>query len=391
MTISRERTIELLVVGLAAAILYSALLRDVFAGTLLAVLLWERLFSAEESRDRVADVTVAMFVAITLATALLSRWPEEALLDLRFYPYGILLFFGARRVAEAGRTEAIALAVLVLVAILALDVVAQVATGASLLTGRTPVWNRYTGSFPFPADIALLPILLPLTADARVAWWMRPLAFALVTAAVAASGTRAALLALAFVAAAETLTRHRRAAMTTFAILFFGFAFAAVIAPGPAERLFGLGGGAEHRLVQWKSSLEAASEAPLLGHGPHSFRRLALERIASGDPAFAAIDLRYAPYPHSVYLETLVGSGIAGLTALLAVLALPFRRALGDATPVVAARIAVAAFAWVALFDMSLKKDWVELAFWLPLGVAVGGVERQRFRVTDVGAEPGAR
>jgi hypothetical protein len=76
------------------------------------------------------------------------------------------------------------------------------------------------------------------------------------------------------------------------------------------------------------------------------------------------------------------------------VLALPFRRGTGDASVLAPARIAVATFAWVALFDMSLKKDWVELALWLPLGVAVGGVERQRARsvaVTDVAEESEAR
>jgi O-antigen ligase len=388
----RERAIELTLVGLVAAILFSAPLRDALAALLIVLLAFDR-SAREDRRNPVADLAVAAFLAITVVTSLLSRWPEETLRLLSFYPYGVLVFLGARRVVSSRGAASLALVTLGAIVVLAVDGLAQARLGTSPLTGRIPVWGRYPGSFPFPADVSLLPILFPIASSVLVASpgprAVRLVLLALVSAAVALSGTRAGSIALLSVVAVEAIGRHRRDAVTSVAVVVLGFVIAGTLAPKPSTRALGLEGlpaeeiklvaGREHRIEQWRAAVRLWTEAPILGHGPHSFRRLCVERVTARDPAFADVDLDWAPYPHDVYLETLVGSGLLGLAGLLGVLALPFRRARSADPTLGAARRATVAFALVALFDLSLTKDWVQLALWLPIGVAVGSQDRAGF------------
>lgn len=374
MTKHLDRGIEVAWIALFVATIFSAPLRDLAAGALLLLLLVERRTSERPAPIDRFDVAAGIFLAVTVATAALGGGPQESLLELRFYPIGLLLFLGARHIVAGGRAAVVLLTVLLLVDVLALDLLAQVASGTSPLSGRGPVWRRYTGSFPFPSDVSLLPILLPLAIPLGVGRGKAPAAvlivtLALVGAAVVASGTRAAVLGLVFLAGAALVDRRT---WMPAVMLTLGGALVALVAAGPAARLLGRGTGPDHRLPQWRAAAELAAETPLLGHGPHRFRSLLIERRAT--PLYRRVDLRYAPYPHSVYLETLVGSGLAGLGAWLWLLAQPFRApAAGAALGALrAARVAVAVFAWIALFDLSLKKDWVELALWTPLGVAAG-------------------
>jgi O-antigen ligase len=129
---------------------------------------------------------------------------------------------------------------------------------------------------------------------------------------------------------------------------------------------------AENRLPQWHAAVVLFRESPILGQGPHSFRDLVTARHR--EPDFRRIQLKYAPYPHDIYLEALCGTGVCGLAALLwlmctAAAALHRRRA----TPMArAALVSLAAFAAIGVVDLSLVKDWVQVAFWVPIAVAAG-------------------
>jgi len=128
---------------------------------------------------------------------------------------------------------------------------------------------------------------------------------------------------------------------------------------------------AEKRLSQWQAAWMLFREAPILGKGPHTFRSIVRARHGEQN-AVGRVDIETAPYPHDIYLEALCGTGIVGLAALLALLGRGFadlwRRWREPAAR--AAFTSLAVFAAIGLFDLSLVKDWVQLCFWLPLGVA---------------------
>jgi O-antigen ligase len=270
---------------------------------------------------------------------------------------------------------------LVLVTVLAIDCLWQPATGTSVLRGFPPVSGRFMGSLRHPADVSMLAILLPLGSIALsgrsgVRSLLLVCCVVVVAAGVTVSGSRAAwgagLLATALVGWSHG--RLRSGLLGFVATLIASFV---VLAPGSTSapnRLLQPGAWVnDSRLTQWHAAASLFAEAPLLGHGPHSFQRLCAERRSDRKSVFGRIDLKQAPYPHNIYLEALVGTGVVGLAVLLALLALPPRWIRGESEPAGrAAAASLVVFAAVGLVDMSLTKDWVQLCLGLPLGVAAG-------------------
>jgi O-antigen ligase len=392
--VPRDALTEIAFDGLLVGMLLWQPLRDAAALALLALLLSERGADGEPARSSLPHGwawPVAAFLAANALSAAASADPRGAFAHLRFYPLGLLVFLGGRRAILGGAARRIAAVVLALVVLFGLDEMRQVLAGESFLRGGAPMWGRFQGALVYPSDVSLLVILLPI---GSLVLFDRPRSgiaalaavVLLVGAAVSLSGTRAALGALLLFAAAAPWIHGRRAAIAApllAAALVAALATASLGSATVARRLASAQTyRAENRLPQWRAALRLFREAPLLGQGPHRFLEIVERRHA--EPELRAVQLRYAPYPHDIYLEALCGTGLVGFAALAWLLAAGARSLLRQRAASTAARcalVSLAAFASVGLFDLSLVKDWVQLSFWLPLAFAAG-------LTSDAGAAP---
>ena len=368
---------------LLCAILFSQLTRDAVSLVLLVLLAWRRVV-APDTRPPISPLVLFAIILFLVATGLAaaaSEYHGESLLNLRFYPLGLLVFLAARDVVLERGPERLSAFLLFGLAVLAADVLWQFAYGTSALRGYSPVADRFMGSLMHPTDVSLLPILLPLTFPAlTMSGGLRRLtgvvAVFLIAAAVILSGTRAAwgALCLALLGIGWVLGRNRLSLRVAVATVALSIGLAVVAANSAPRRLLSPASySGDQRILQWQASLRLFREAPWIGHGPHTFQRLSSERRNQGEPIFRRIDPLSAPYPHSLYLEMLVGSGIIGLGGFLFLLCQPWLSLLRSTTPSVPARAAAAScllFGIVGLVDLCLIKDWVHVALWLPVAIS---------------------
>lgn len=375
-----EGTLHVLLAGL----LFSEQLRDGATVVLLALLLWDRLVPDEGEASPVPWAwPIGAFLAVNVLAAALAETPEHAFAALRFYPLGVILYLGTMHVVARGGFSRLGAVLSLVVLGLAGDILWQRSTGTSLFRAHVPMWDRYMGSLMYPSDVSLLPILTPLA----FAPWVRRgglasaavmIGVGLVAVAIAFSGTRVALatILLAVLALGWISGRGRNGTALLVVALVVSVGAAWLGASTAPKRLFSARTHlAEQRPIQWQAAWTLIREAPVLGHGPHGFRRLCVERHGDAGSIFSRVDLRWAPYPHNLYLEALVGTGAAGLAAFLLLIAFPLwglRSSGSDPRAVRASAVAIALFALTGLVDMSLVKDWVQLCFWLPLGYAAG-------------------
>jgi len=392
--------IELALYLLLVGTLLSPFLRDGAALALLGLLIAKHVFSDRDGSTQVLPqgwgVPVVSYVAANVGAAAASPEPAAALVALGFLPIGLLIFVGTVEVVRAGGSVRLAQCVLAIVLVFAADTLWQVAFGQSLLRGQPPVNGRFMGSLSHPTNISLLPILLPLGVAPLQEGSSRLRRLAVVGSlpvalAVAVSGTRAAWLALlGFFVLVGPITGSRRTAIVLASVFAVTFAAAAVFGPFSSPRrllLLGLGG-EQQRLVQWKAAAELFGERPLLGWGPHSFRTICAERHDRAGSVFERIDLEQAPYPHNIYLEAAAETGLVGLGALLFLLGTAtraLRSAVRDSYAARAAAASLGLFLGIGLVDLSFVKDWVHLAFWLPIGIAAG-IDQRTPQATGAGA-----
>jgi O-antigen ligase len=119
------------------------------------------------------------------------------------------------------------------------------------------------------------------------------------------------------------------------------------------------------RLSHWATAWSLFLEAPLLGHGLHTFIDTSLH------PQGVA-------WAHSLYLQTLAEQGIVGLLALLPLLSYPTvalwraRRSPIPEQRVLAAGAfgALAGFCLASLVELTLLREWVVLVMFVLLAVA---------------------
>ncbi|MGH7898722.1 MAG: hypothetical protein ACREQQ_12265, partial [Candidatus Binatia bacterium] len=138
-----------------AATLLSQTVRDAAALGLLALLAIERLTGKTEALPATWLRPVVAFLGVNLLSAWWSADPAASFEQLRFYPIGLLVFLGARRVVAAGGFYRVSAVVLGLIVIFGADEISQFLRGRSLLREQAPVWGRFQGSLVFPSDVSL--------------------------------------------------------------------------------------------------------------------------------------------------------------------------------------------------------------------------------------------
>lgn len=336
-------------------------------------------------------IPLTLFAVSTLLSLVFSESLEESFAWVAYAPIAFLFFLATQEVAvtlPAYRRILFVFAAVVIV--LGVDGVYQFSTGVSLLGGSLPI-RRHTGgealtaSLPNPNDLALIPILLPMMLTPVVqspsAWssWLilagLPFSFFTVTL----SGSRNAWLGLAVgLGALAAFGARRRAILGAagIAAVLFALAYALGIGDLRERARTILETPRDPRIAQWLVAVEMFKESPLLGKGLHTFGEFYvsyLEKIKL--PAGVTPDVaRHIPWAHNLYLEILAERGLLGAVgfgAPLIAMAVLLRRSLKRETAAEIRGIALGltasllSFLAQGVFDLTFRKDWVLLIFWL--------------------------
>lgn len=198
-----------------------------------------------------------------------------------------------------------------------------------------PYPSRVNG--PFPGGLrygVYLPILSPLLLEyARKNWrpWIQLTVFAALTSAVLLGGFRSGWLMYGVVIFAYWLMYMRKQpviAFKSFIIIVFLAMLTGVLLFNGSQRFAdrvnqsleifqlnysGINDASSNRLPIWKTGLKIVEANPVLGVGPRGFRDVYNQYASSGD-----YFITHSPkYPHQLYLEVAVESGLLGLASLL--------------------------------------------------------------------------
>lgn len=350
------------------------------------------------------DALLLGFVGASGVSALIAVNPWMALRAMSLTLGGVGAFMAARHIARAGRAEWVLGAAAVSVALLA---------AATLLEsyGVLPKWSMHgrapsgmVGNRNFMAHSLVLggPLIvyLAMTARRRTVQLVWTAAFATLVAALVLSRCRAAWLATAavlIVACALYALAPRelrsRLAWRRGALLGATLVIAAVAAVVLPNRLsWGTDGGAytdtisrlgdyrsgtgRGRIIQYRNTIEMATDHPLLGVGPGNWS-IEYPRYASpGDPSHRPGALQPVNrLPNTDWLGMLAERGAIALAALLLAFALMGARALralrrgeGGRAPIVL--LALVGLGVMGTFDAVLLRPGPTLLLFAMLGAA---------------------
>ena len=132
------------------------------------------------------------------------------------------------------------------------------------------------------------------------------------------------------------------------------------------------------RIPLWVSAWKMFLDAPLMGHGPHTFVELYESYLQNINlPSWIFVDSRTIPWPHNLYLEVLAEQGIFGFVALLFLLisglfaALKFRRIAFVEVRILGygAFASLLGFCFASLFELTFLRQWVTIVLFTILGV----------------------
>jgi O-antigen ligase len=234
-------------------------------------------------------------------------------------------------------------------------------------------WVRELGSpiLIVPNDVTFLAVIAPFALalayhEPRRAVGMLALlsvALSLCAAAVYVSRTATlALLASTICTAAALGSRRLLGALLVGFVLLLtaGYLLDFPLSSKFAETGLEADAGSQGRLRLWTFAWAMFMDAPLLGHGLHTF-----------------VDDSGIPWAHSLYLQILAEQGIVGLLALLLLLSYATAAAWNAArSPVRDQRIlaagalgALAGFCLASVFELALLREWVVLVMFVVLAV----------------------
>ncbi len=314
----------------------------------------------------------------------------------------VLLYGAATQwlLQEAADRHRASLALGAVLLLTAADCLVQLITGTSL-SGQPMLFGRLTGPLDRPnIGIFLAKIGLPVCAGLVAAALARvrgaralllTLAVAL-PAVIALTGERSSLLlslmalTLVICAAASVSRRPLLTLLVPLGVLGAGVSLAVAFSERLAYRarqlVTDLSGFADTQYgMLFESGWRMFLDAPLTGVGMRGFRDVCPALLADGRARYCDL------HPHNIYLEWLAETGLAGLLAFAAFLAVVLMRTLRGLGSPGAARIAAACAAGallVGFFPISATQsffsNWPALLAWLSLSllVALGPAAQDR-------------
>lgn len=324
-----------------------------------------------------------------LLSSIQSINPALSLHAQYYTPIAVLVFFASQDVTvDARALKRWSLVATSIVALLAVDSIAQYLSGKSLFGGASLYGNRVTASLPHPNDLAIIPILLPLcllcfaVSKHRLEQLCIMVCVAASFFAVLLSQSRNAWLGiLAGLVAFGSLNRRLRTLTVVMIVALAAMAMATYVADIASFRdrvASFVQLRQEGRVGIWLTAWHMFLDSPLLGQGPGTFGQLYpsyLDTISL--PSGYSPEEAYIPWAHNIYLEFLAERGIIGLMALaffLSTILLHLVRAwrieqLRPFTASIASAFVV--FLAMGLLDLTFMKDWVILLFFFLAGTAL--------------------
>lgn len=134
------------------------------------------------------------------------------------------------------------------------------------------------------------------------------------------------------------------------------------------------------RAVLWASAVELIGDAPVLGHGPETFRLVAPATFSDADAREIGVQT-VADRAHQPLLDIGVGSGVPGMLAYLVLLVALVRALLravrADPDPLTAAA-AAGVVGYTVQLQVSISVAWLDAMMWVLVGVAVAGPSHAR-------------
>jgi O-antigen ligase/Flp pilus assembly protein TadD len=251
--------------------------------------------------------------------------------------------------------------------------------------GSRPVGTLGSSAYLGAATALLAPVAVGVAADARFATATRRLAgvaAALAGVALVASGARAAwvgsAVALVVLALVRRPSRRWLAGGAVALVLAVAVAGLGGVAHRAGDAFTDRDGGARGRLDEWRVAARVVAEHPLLGTGPEGYR-LAFG-TAVDDAYERAHGRRELPdRAHDALLDVAATTGVVGLAAYLALLALTggsVLRALRREPWLAGIAAGLVAYAAQSLFLFPLAE--VDPVAWLLAGVLVARVAATR-------------
>ena len=253
-------------------------------------------------------------------------------------------------------------------------------------------------------DIAFLAVIAPFSfvrlyqSPRTSAGILAGISIALAVCAVVAFQSRTALLATAAsIACAAALMRPaQRAAfggLWALTIIVSGLMVDAMLGFPMVAKFVG-DWTTSGRLPLWAAAWAMFRDAPLLGHGPHTFVQLYQSYLH--DLGLSAPP-RIVPWPHNLYLEVLAGLGVAGFFVLIVLLVCGVsttwraRRAPVEETRAfsVATLAALIGFCLAAVVELTFLRRWVVVTLFSLLGLAASLSILSRGKVDGEGHEGG--
>jgi len=134
------------------------------------------------------------------------------------------------------------------------------------------------------------------------------------------------------------------------------------------------------RIPYWLVALSMFADAPLLGHGSHTYATLYnTYKNKIEIPDWVIVDGRFTPWAHNLYLEILAEQGILGLTSLIVLLIFGFKTAWNTCNSYqkeikilgLGAFLGLSTISMGAIFELSFIRHWVVIMLFSILGIII--------------------
>ncbi len=143
------------------------------------------------------------------------------------------------------------------------------------------------------------------------------------------------------------------------------------------------------RIQYWLAALSMFADAPLLGHGSHTYATLYnTYKNKIEIPDWLIVDDRFTPWAHNLYLEILAEQGILGLTSLITLLIFGFKIAWNTCNSYqkeikilgLGAFLGLSTVSMGAVFELSFIRHWVVIMLFSILGmiISVSSLSRKK-------------
>jgi len=342
-------------------------------------------FNVNKNENSISSIvfTLVLFLVSMLLSFFVSiDIKRSLLLSLSFIP-GCLIFVLLIEMLDNNKIYQIYLVFSILGILISFD---ALKTAIAFKQEIPTVWikNMKNSNILVPNDLILLTILIPfslsliISETSPVYKLISILSIILNICTITIYQSRGALI-LAGVSFIGMMYFSKSHKMLIFCIITIALALMADLISG-AHLISKFKGIWNTRIVYWLIAWKMFKDAPILGHGSHTYASVANEyRNQIKIPEWVSIDERFAPWVHNLYLEVLSEQGSIGLLCFALLICCAFKTVwktlkmsdkkisiLGAGT-----LMSLLNFSLAACFELTFVRRWVVMMFFSLLGIIV--------------------